>query len=127
MHDKLRGYYEQEMAKLKNQFATFSNEYPRVAARLSFTSGQTGDPHVQRMMQAFALIAAEIRVNRRRRRAEIHRSVASCLAPALPAAVPGMLDRSPRSGQGFTEQAGRLAAWHGTHVARRGGSLSDRL
>nr|WP_057924961.1 type VI secretion system baseplate subunit TssF [Burkholderia ambifaria] len=63
MHDKLRGYYEQELAKLEDQFVIFSNEYPRVAARLSFTSGQTDDPHVQRMMQAFALIAAEIRVN----------------------------------------------------------------
>ncbi|MCA7909098.1 type VI secretion system baseplate subunit TssF [Burkholderia contaminans] len=41
MHDKLRGYYEQELAKLENQFATFSNEYPRIAARLSFTGGQT--------------------------------------------------------------------------------------
>ncbi|RQU45900.1 type VI secretion system baseplate subunit TssF [Burkholderia cenocepacia] len=61
MHDKLRGYYEQELAKLEDQFATFSNEYPRIAARLSFTGGQTDDPHVQRMMQAFALMAAEIR------------------------------------------------------------------
>ncbi|HDR9481193.1 TPA: type VI secretion system baseplate subunit TssF [Burkholderia aenigmatica] len=63
MHDKLRGYYERELAKLEDQFATFSNEHPRIAARLSFTGGQTDDPHVQRMMQAFALIAAEIRAN----------------------------------------------------------------
>ncbi|MBR8330187.1 type VI secretion system baseplate subunit TssF [Burkholderia ambifaria] len=63
MHDKLRGYYEQELAKLENQFASFSNEYPRIAARLGFTGGQTNDPHVQRMMQAFSLMAAEIRVN----------------------------------------------------------------
>ncbi|CAG2340698.1 type VI secretion protein [Burkholderia sola] len=63
MHDKLRSYYEQELTKLEDQFATFSNEYPRIAARLSFTGGQTEDPHIQRMMQAFALIAAEIRAN----------------------------------------------------------------
>ncbi|RQV07356.1 hypothetical protein DF047_15800, partial [Burkholderia cenocepacia] len=63
MHDKLRGYYEQELTKLEDQFATFSNEYPRIAARLSFTGGQTDAPHVQRMIQAFALIAAEIRAN----------------------------------------------------------------
>ncbi|MBR8306237.1 type VI secretion system baseplate subunit TssF [Burkholderia cenocepacia] len=63
MHDKLRGYYELELTKLEDQFATFSNEYPRIAARLGFTSGQTDDPHVQRMMQAFALIAAEIRAS----------------------------------------------------------------
>ncbi|VWB12561.1 type VI secretion protein [Burkholderia lata] len=63
MHNKLRGYYEQELAKLEDQFATFSNQYPRIAARLSFTGGQTDDPHVQRMMQAFSLMAAEIRVN----------------------------------------------------------------
>ncbi|QND96826.1 hypothetical protein SY91_04273 [Burkholderia cenocepacia] len=63
MHDKLRGYYEQELTKLEDQFATFSNKYPRIAARLNFTGGQTDDPHVQRMMQAFALIAAEIRAS----------------------------------------------------------------
>jgi len=63
MHDKLRGYYEQELAKLEDQFATFSNQYPRIAARLGFAGSQTDDPHVQRMMQAFSLIAAEIRVN----------------------------------------------------------------
>lgn len=63
MYDKLRGYYEQELTKLENQFETFSNQYQRIAARLSFTGGQTDDPHVQRMMQSFALIAVEIRVN----------------------------------------------------------------
>ncbi|UTV57230.1 type VI secretion system baseplate subunit TssF [Burkholderia arboris] len=63
MHDKLLGYYEQELTKLEDQFATFSNEYPRIAARLGFTGGQTDDPHVQRMMQAFSLIAAEIQAN----------------------------------------------------------------
>ncbi|WP_175774268.1 type VI secretion system baseplate subunit TssF [Burkholderia anthina] len=63
MHDKLRGYYEQELARLEEQFASFSKDYPRIAGRLSFTGGQTDDPHVQRMMQAFALIAAEIRIN----------------------------------------------------------------
>ncbi|WP_423381090.1 type VI secretion system baseplate subunit TssF [Burkholderia sp. LMG 32019] len=63
MHDKLRGYYEQELARLEDQFATFSGDYPKIAARFGFTGGQTDDPHVQRMMQAFALIAAEIRAS----------------------------------------------------------------
>ncbi|MBN3835264.1 type VI secretion system baseplate subunit TssF [Burkholderia sp. Ac-20344] len=63
MHDKLRGYYEQELARLEDQFATFSGDYPKIAARFGFTGGQTDDLHVQRMMQAFALIAAEIRAN----------------------------------------------------------------
>ncbi|ARL41614.1 type VI secretion system baseplate subunit TssF [Burkholderia pseudomallei] len=63
MHDKLRGYYEQELARLEDQFATFSGDYPKIAARFGMTGGQTDDPHVQRMMQTFALIAAEIRAS----------------------------------------------------------------
>ncbi|AYY97219.1 type VI secretion system baseplate subunit TssF [Burkholderia multivorans] len=63
MYEKLRGYYEQELARLQEQFATFGTDYPKIAARLNFTGGQTDDPHVQRMMQAFALIAAEIRMH----------------------------------------------------------------
>ncbi|MBU9469267.1 type VI secretion system baseplate subunit TssF [Burkholderia multivorans] len=32
MYEKLRGYYEQELARLQEQFATFGTDYPKIAA-----------------------------------------------------------------------------------------------
>ncbi|WP_321926882.1 type VI secretion system baseplate subunit TssF [Paraburkholderia guartelaensis] len=61
MLEKLRNYYEQELGLLGNLLDEFGRKYPRAAARLSLSGGDSEDMHVQRLMQAFALLAARAR------------------------------------------------------------------
>ncbi|MEX3954780.1 type VI secretion system baseplate subunit TssF [Trinickia sp. EG282A] len=58
--DQLLHYYERELALLRRSLESFAEQYPRAAARLSISGGQSEDPHVERMMQSFAFLAARI-------------------------------------------------------------------
>ncbi|RQH09893.1 type VI secretion system baseplate subunit TssF [Paraburkholderia dinghuensis] len=62
MLEKLRSYYEQELGLLGDRLEEFARRYPRVATRLSISGGDSEDMYVQRLMQAFTLLAARARV-----------------------------------------------------------------
>nr|WKF59832.1 hypothetical protein HUO10_004343 [Paraburkholderia busanensis] len=62
MIEALRPYYEQELARLDEMLAKFAQDYPRVAERLSLSGCHFADPHVERLSQIFALMAAGIRL-----------------------------------------------------------------
>ncbi|NIF80489.1 type VI secretion system baseplate subunit TssF [Paraburkholderia sp. Cy-641] len=62
MLEKLRSYYEQELGLLGNQLDGFGRKYPRAAARLSISGSDSEDLYVQRLMHAFALLAARARL-----------------------------------------------------------------
>lgn len=56
----LRHYYEQELRYLQQAGEEFGREHPDVAKRLSFERGIAVDPHVERLLQGFAFLAARI-------------------------------------------------------------------
>lgn len=56
--DDLLPYYERELAQMRRDMERFAQRYPDAAARLSITGGQSTDPHVERLLQSFALLAA---------------------------------------------------------------------
>ncbi len=55
---ELLPYYEQELAFLRRQSEAFARQYPRVAGRLTVSGDLGDDPHVERMIQSFALLSA---------------------------------------------------------------------
>jgi type VI secretion system protein ImpG len=57
---KLLPYYEAELQRLKESAEPFSERYPAVAGRLMLGVDDAQDPHVERLIQSFALIAARI-------------------------------------------------------------------
>lgn len=59
MH-KLLPHYERELALLRDQADDFARQYPRIAGRLSVTGEVLQDPHVERLIQSFALLAARV-------------------------------------------------------------------
>jgi type VI secretion system protein ImpG len=61
MADELLTYYEQELSFLRQMGAEFASQYPKIAARLLLEPNRCEDPHVERLIQAFALLAARIR------------------------------------------------------------------
>jgi type VI secretion system protein ImpG len=61
MADELLTYYEQELSFLRQMGADFASQYPKIASRLMLEPNRCEDPHVERLIQSFALIAARIR------------------------------------------------------------------
>ncbi|WP_079436634.1 type VI secretion system baseplate subunit TssF [Zoogloea sp. LCSB751] len=53
-------YFERELAFLRNHGRTFAERYPKVAAQLSLSGDGCEDPHVERMIESFALLTARV-------------------------------------------------------------------
>ncbi len=61
MRDELLFHFERELTYLRYLSADFARKYPKVAGRLLLEdSGKSEDPHVARLMESFAFIAARI-------------------------------------------------------------------
>jgi type VI secretion system protein ImpG len=60
LRDELRNYYEEELSFLRRMGAEFAEKHPKIAARLLLEPDRCADPHVERMLEAFALLAARV-------------------------------------------------------------------
>ena len=60
MRDDLRLYYERELLFLRQMGAEFAAKYPKIAGRLLLDGDKCEDPHVERMVEAFAFLAARV-------------------------------------------------------------------
>ncbi len=60
MRDDLLPYYERELTFLRQMGAEFAEKYPKIAARLLLEPDRCEDPHVERLVEAFAFLAARI-------------------------------------------------------------------
>ncbi len=60
MRDDLLAYYERELTFLRQMGAEFADKYPKVASRLLLEHDRCADPHVERMLEAFAFLAARV-------------------------------------------------------------------
>jgi type VI secretion system protein ImpG len=63
MLEELLPYYEKELSYLRDLSGEFAQRYPKIAQRLSMEGDQCEDPHVERLIEAFAFLTA--RVHRR--------------------------------------------------------------
>ncbi|MEZ5399671.1 MAG: type VI secretion system baseplate subunit TssF [Bryobacteraceae bacterium] len=60
MHDDLLDYYRNELAYLRKLGAEFKQKYPKVADRLLLDENESKDPHVERLLEGFAFLAARV-------------------------------------------------------------------
>src|SRR5438105_14981731 len=60
MRDELLGYYERELVFLRQMGAEFADKYPKIASRLLLQGDKCEDPHVERLIQAAAFLAARV-------------------------------------------------------------------
>ena len=63
MREELLEYYERELTYLRQMGGEFARKYPKVAGRLLLDADRCDDPHVDRLLEGFAFLAA--RVHRR--------------------------------------------------------------
>ncbi|MCA3862711.1 MAG: type VI secretion system baseplate subunit TssF, partial [Burkholderia sp.] len=58
--EELLPYYERELSFLRRYSRDFAERYPKIAARLALSGEHCEDPHVERMIESFALLGARI-------------------------------------------------------------------
>jgi type VI secretion system protein ImpG len=60
MSTTLYPYYERELIAIRQLAQEFARQYPAAAQRLMLESTQSTDPHVERLIEAFALLAGRV-------------------------------------------------------------------
>ncbi|GIV53613.1 MAG: hypothetical protein KatS3mg039_0131 [Candidatus Kapaibacterium sp.] len=88
--DDLLRYYETELDYLHSAGAAFAKKYPKIASRLELSASQSGDPHVERLIEAFAFIAARIQLNIDAEFPEISYALLDNLYPHFLEPIPSM-------------------------------------
>jgi type VI secretion system protein ImpG len=61
MVDDLLPYYDRELSYIRRLAAEFAVSHPKIAGRLRLTQDAVEDPHVARLIEAFAFLTARIR------------------------------------------------------------------
>jgi type VI secretion system protein ImpG len=88
MADEFLPYYERELAFLRQMGAEYAAKYPQIAGRLQLEANKSEDPHVERLIQAFALLAARVHHKLDDEFPEISESLLNVVYPHYLAPIP---------------------------------------
>ncbi len=111
MRDPLFPYYERELDFIRHSVEEFARRYPAAAGRLLLGPGQSDDPHVERLIEAFALIAGRIRLKLDDEFPELTEGMLGVLYPHYTAPIPSMALAQ------FTLDPSRAQLPHGFEIA----------
>ena len=90
MRDDLLYFYERELTFLRRSGADFAKRYPQVASRLLLEPNQCDDPHVERLLEGFAFLAARIQLKLDEDFPEISDALLSLVYPHYTRPIPSM-------------------------------------
>ncbi len=90
MNSTLLEYYERELEYLRRAGSEFATRYPRVAARLQLEATKCDDPHVERILEGFAFLAARVHLKLDDDFSEISEAVLHVVAPHYVRPIPSM-------------------------------------
>ena len=103
MREELLLYYERELTFLRHMGAEFSQKYPKIASRLVLEPDKCEDPHVERLLEAFAVLAARVHLKIDDAFPEITEALLSILYPHYLRPIPSMtvveFELDPESGK----------------------------
>ena len=113
MTDELLPYYNRELAFLRKMGAEFAEANPKIAARLRLGAEGSDDPHVARILEAFAYLNARTRFKIEDDFPEITEALLGVLYPHFLAPLPStaivQLELDPSQGElteGYTVPRG---------------------
>lgn len=90
MRDDLVNYYNRELSYLRELAVKFAEQHPKVAARLVLEPTKCEDPHVERLLEAFAFLAARVHLKIDDEFPEIAEALLNVVYPHLIRPVPSM-------------------------------------
>jgi type VI secretion system protein ImpG len=89
--ESLLPFYNSELAALRRLAGDFAQAYPKVAGRLRLTpEGSTDDPHVERLLEGVAFLAARVQQRLEEELPELTDALLEILSPHLLAPTPSM-------------------------------------
>lgn len=119
MRDDLLLYYERELSFLRRMGTQFAEQYPKIAARLSLEPDKCEDPHVERLLEAFAFLAARVHLKIDDEFPEITDALLSVVYPHFIRPVPSMTIVDFRMDPEQAQIGGGLKIDRGTALASR--------
>ena len=87
---KLLAYYQKELAYLKTKGAHFALRFPKIARRLGMSAGLSEDPHVERLIESFALLCANVQQRLDEDMPEVTHALFTELAPQFLRQLPSV-------------------------------------
>lgn len=90
VRDDLLLYYERELTFLRQMGVEFAAKYPKIASRLLIEADKCEDPHVERMLEAFAFLAARVHLKIDDEFPEITGAMLNILYPHYVRPIPSM-------------------------------------
>lgn len=81
--DALLSYYERELGYLRQQGTAFARRYPKVASRLELNPAHCEDPHVERLLEGVAFLAARVHLKLDDEYPEVAQALLGIVAPHL--------------------------------------------
>jgi type VI secretion system protein ImpG len=90
MRDELLLYYERELDYIRRLAGQFAEKNPKVASRLILEPTKCEDPHVERLLEGFAFLAARVHLKIDDEFPEISEALLSVVYPQLVRPIPSM-------------------------------------
>ncbi|MBK8167236.1 MAG: type VI secretion system baseplate subunit TssF [bacterium] len=112
MRDRLLHCYEKELRFIRRQLVDFAESYPAIASQLLLEPDKCEDPHVERLIEAFAMMAARVQLRLDDDFPEITTALLGLLQPELLAPMPSTTVVQ------FTGDPDRAHATTGTRIPR---------
>jgi type VI secretion system protein ImpG len=88
--DELLLYYERELRFIRKLASSFAEKYPQIASRLQLEPTKCEDPHVERLIEAFAMLTARVHLRLDDDFSEITDSLMGILYPHYLRPIPSM-------------------------------------
>ena len=113
MSEELYPYYERELVFFRQRAQEFAQRYPVAAGRLMIEPERSADPHIERLIESFALLAGRVHLKIDDEFPELIQAVLGVLYPHYLAPLPSLavlqFDLDPSRGKlpgGFAIPAG---------------------
>lgn len=90
LEEDLLRYYTEELTYLRSMGREYARKYPKIADRLELQDGYPADPHVERLIESFALLTGRVRHEMDAEFPEITSSLLGVLYPQLQQPVPSL-------------------------------------
>ena len=88
--DRFLSYFHRELTYLRNSGSVFASKHPKIARRLDWTKGESGDPHVERLLESFAFLSAKLHQDLDDRVPQISSGLLNVLYPQLVNPLPSV-------------------------------------
>jgi type VI secretion system protein ImpG len=88
--DSLFRHYERELFFIRQMAQEFARQYPAAAGRLLLEPNRSADPHIERMIEAFALLTGRVRQKLEDEFPELSDAMLQMLYPHYLAPIPSM-------------------------------------